>query len=245
MDNIKNIIFDYGNVIFALDFNKSRQAWTDLGITDPDAFYSHQTQDKIFTDLDQGLVSDAEFREYIRRILNKPELTDAQIDNAWNALLVGVPAGNHELLLRLKQKYRTFLLSNTNAIHHKYFTAYLKNEYGLEGNDSLFEKVYYSHLVNKRKPNAEIFHQVLDENNLNPAETLFIDDSPQHIIAAGKLGIQTHLLTAPETIQSFFRDKFCWNVGMLECWKIRTSSLKAIRFCYRHALHASALVVML
>jgi len=206
MQNIKNIIFDYGNVIFALDFNKSRQAWTDLGIADPDAFYSHQTQDKIFTYLDQGLVSDADFRKYIRHTLDKPELTDAQIDNAWNALLIGVPAGNHELLLSLKPTYRTFLLSNTNAIHHKYFTNYLKNEYGLDGNDSLFEKVYYSHLVKKRKPNAEIFQQVLDENTLDPSETLFIDDSAQHIVAANKLGIQTHLLTAPETIQSFFRE---------------------------------------
>jgi len=204
MDNIKNIIFDYGNVIFALDFNKSRQAWTDLGITDPDAFYSHQTQDKIFTDLDQGLVGEGEFRDYIRGIIKNPQLTDEQIDAAWNALLIGVAPGNHELLLSLKPRYRTFLLSNTNSIHYNHFTGYLEKEYGMAGNHTLFEKVYYSHKMGKRKPNADIFQQVLDENNLNPAETLFIDDSQPNISAAQQLGLHTYLLTAPETIQSFF-----------------------------------------
>jgi putative hydrolase of the HAD superfamily len=59
--------------------------------------------------------------------------------------------------------------------------------------------------MGKRKPDAEIFQQVLDENNLDPAETLFIDDSLQHIEGAKKLGIQTYLMTAPDTIQSFIK----------------------------------------
>jgi putative hydrolase of the HAD superfamily len=204
MQNIKNIIFDYGNVIFTLDFQKSKQAWNDLGIENADAFYSHKVQDKIFTDFESGNVGAAEFREYIRKVLNNPQLTDGQIDNAWNSLLVGVPEGNHELLLSLKPKYRTFLLSNINPIHYDYIMSYLKGAFGFEGNSHLFEKVYYSHLVGKRKPGAEIFKQVLDENNLAPAETLFIDDSAPNIEAAKNLGIQTYLMTAPDNIQKLF-----------------------------------------
>jgi FMN phosphatase YigB (HAD superfamily) len=204
MDNIKNIIFDYGNVIFTLDFKRSRQAWLDLGIADPDSFYSHYAQDNIFTEMDRGAVSEAEFRDHIRKIADKPGLTDAEIDGAWNALLVGVAPANHELLLRVKDQYRTFLLSNTNSIHHRWFTEYLKNEHGLQGNEPLFEKVYYSHIMGKRKPDAEIFQQVLDENTLDPAETLFIDDTAQHIEGAKKLGIQTYLMTAPDSIQLLF-----------------------------------------
>ncbi|HZY39619.1 MAG TPA: HAD family phosphatase [Mucilaginibacter sp.] len=204
LENIKNIIFDYGNVIFALDFNKSRQAWIDLGIDNADTFYSHKVQDKIFTEFESGDVRAEEFRAYIRKILEKPQLTDDQIDHAWNSLLVGVPEGNHELLLSLKPRYRTFLLSNINPIHYDHIMRYLKTDFGFEGNDHLFEKVYYSHLVGKRKPDAAIFEQVLNENNLDPAETLFIDDSPQHIEGAKKLGINTYLLTAPDNIQSLF-----------------------------------------
>jgi len=205
MQNIKNIIFDYGNVIFTLDFLKSRQAWQDLGIDNAGTFYGHKVQDEIFTSFERGDVTADEFRARIREILNKPELTDEQIDYAWNSLLIGVPGGNHELLLSLKSKYRTFLLSNINVIHYDYIMNYLKNDFGFEGNDHLFEKTYYSHLIGKRKPEAEIFEQVLKENDLDPAETLFIDDSPQHIATAQKLGIRTYLMTAPDTIQAFFK----------------------------------------
>jgi len=205
MNSIKNIIFDYGNVIFNLDFMKSRQAWSDLGVDNADTFDGHKVQDMIFDGFETGGVSADEFRDHIRKISGKPDLTDQQSDHAWNSLLVGVPEGNHELLLRLKPKYRTFLLSNNNAIHYEFIVNYLKNQFGFDSNEHLFEKTYYSHLVGKRKPDAAIFEQVLHENDLDPAETLFIDDSPQHIASAKTLGIQTYLMTAPDTIQAFFR----------------------------------------
>jgi glucose-1-phosphatase len=205
MKNIKNIIFDYGNVIFALDFLKSQQAWKELGIDNAHEFYSHKLQDPTFTAFERGDITPEYFRERIRQITGNDDLTDKQIDNAWNSLLLGITDGNHELLLDLKKKYRTFLLSNINAIHYDYIMNYLKTEFDFEGNDHLFEKTYYSHLTGKRKPEMEIFELVLTENNLNPAETLFIDDSPQHIATAQKLGIQTYLMTAPDTIQKLFK----------------------------------------
>ena len=205
MQNIKNIIFDYGNVIFDLDFLKGQQAWTELGIADPGQFYGRKVQDPVFDDFERGDISAESFREHIREKIGNPGLTDEQIDHAWNSLLIGVPAGNHELLLELKPKYRTFLLSNINAIHYDYIMKYLKDEFGFEGNGHLFEKTYYSHLAGKRKPNADIFEQVLSENNLDPAETLFIDDNAQNIAAAQKLGIQTYLMATPDSVQLLFK----------------------------------------
>jgi putative hydrolase of the HAD superfamily len=204
MKNIKNIIFDYGNVIFSLDFFKGQQAWIALGIENPGQFYGHKVQDPVFDKFETGEITPEIFRNHIREKLGKPGITDEQIDSAWNSMLVGVAPGNHELLLNLKLKYRTFLLSNINAIHYDYIHKYLKKEFGFDGNGHLFEKIYYSHLVGKRKPHTAIFEQVLRENNLDPAETLFIDDSPQHIAGAQKLGLQTYLLTAPDSLQKFF-----------------------------------------
>jgi FMN phosphatase YigB (HAD superfamily) len=204
MQNIKNIIFDYGNVIFNINFTQVQDAWKKLGINNADDFYGHKHQDPVFNLLERGEISPEGFRNRIREVTNKPNLTDEQIDGAWNAIFVGIPQGNHDLLLKVKDKYRTFLLSNINAIHYDYVHRYLKNEYGMDNNDGLFEKTYYSHLTGKRKPEPEIFEQVLNENNLNPAETLFIDDSPQHLETAKKLGLQTFLMTAPDTIQKFF-----------------------------------------
>jgi putative hydrolase of the HAD superfamily len=204
MQNIKNIIFDYGNVIFHIDFKRVQQAWKDLGINNADEFYGHRQQDPVFNQLEKGEITNAQFRDRIRRLTNRHDLTDQQIDDAWNAIFIGIPPENHRLLLKIKPKYRTFLLSNTNAIHYDYFNNYVKEHFNLDGNDSLFERTYYSHLMGKRKPDAEIFEQVLHENHLDPAETLFIDDSPQHLEIAKKLGLQTFLMTAPDTITQFF-----------------------------------------
>jgi len=205
MQNIKNIIFDYGNVIFNIDYTKVQEAFKKLGINNVEDFYGHKQQDAVFNALERGDISNAEFRDRIREISGKPELTNEQIDNAWNAIFLEIPEGNHDLLLKAKSKYRTFLLSNTNAIHYDYFNDYLKKHYNLDNNDAMFEKTYFSHIVRKRKPESAIFAQVLTENNLKPEETLFIDDSPQHLVTAKALGIQTYLMTAPDNIQQFFK----------------------------------------
>jgi FMN phosphatase YigB (HAD superfamily) len=204
MINIKNIIFDYGNVIFSIDFSLAQKAWAKLGITDVEQFFGHRQQDDIFSALEKGEISTEKFRNRVREKADNITLSDEQIDAAFNTMLLGIADGNHNLLLKVKAKYRTFLLSNINAIHYEWIMDHLKSKYNFEGNDHLFEKVYYSHLMGKRKPNADIFEQVLAENNLKPAETLFIDDSPQHLATAEKLGLQVYLMKAPDTIQAFF-----------------------------------------
>jgi FMN phosphatase YigB (HAD superfamily) len=203
MQNIKNFIFDYGNVIFSIDFGRVQQSLKGLGISNVDEFYGHLKQDEIFDQFDRGHITAAEFRNRIREKAGNSSLTDEEIDTAWNSILVGIADGNHELLLSLKDKYRTFLLSNINEIHFDFIMKYLKKEFGFVNNDHLFEKVYYSHFTGMRKPEIAIFEKVLSENGLNPAETLFIDDSPQHLEAAKSLGIQTFLMTAPDTILAF------------------------------------------
>jgi HAD superfamily hydrolase (TIGR01509 family) len=205
MPSIKNIIFDYGNVIYDIDFSIAQKAWTDLGVTNIESFYGHGQQSALFDAFDKGEITAALFRDQIRLITKNDNLTDEQIDTAWNSMLLGIQPGTHELLLQLKAKYRTFLLSNNNAIHYNHIMGQLKREYNFDGNDHLFEKVYYSHFMGMRKPNANIFEFVLNDNKLIPAETLFIDDSPQHLATAKKLGIQTFLLTAPDTLQAYIK----------------------------------------
>ena len=138
MQKIKNIILDYGNVIFMIDFAKSQQAFTQLGITNVDKVFAHHGQIKIFDDFDRGLITAAEFRQGIRELTENLELTDEQIDKAWNALLIGVPAGKHEILLALKEKYRSFLLSNNNEIHYACCMKHIQEHYGIADNSGFF-----------------------------------------------------------------------------------------------------------
>lgn len=210
MQKIKNIIFDYGNVIFLLDFPRLRQAFVNLGMQNADAFFSHTAQSQVMDALDRGQITAVEFRNAIRQAVGRTDLTDEQINEAWNTLLVGVPDGYHELLLQLKQQYRTFLLSNNNEIHYKRIMDYLKDEYEMLDNSVFFERDYYSHLMGMRKPDAEIFTFVLDTHDLTPHETLFIDDSPQHIAAAKQLGIQAQLLQPGDTLPDLLERTGVW-----------------------------------
>ena len=203
MQHIKNIIFDYGNVIFDIDFQKTQHSFTELGIKNVERFFAHTGHDPIFNEFETGSISSAEFRDVIRRITGQPNLTDTQIDNAWNTLLIGIPPINHDILLKAKEKYRTFLLSNINEIHMDYINQYLKQEFGIETNDVFFEKVYYSHLVRLRKPNREIFEFVARDSNLLPEETLYIDDSPQHLKTAQEMGFNTYLMTKNDSLEKF------------------------------------------
>ncbi|MBC7416610.1 MAG: HAD family phosphatase [Pedobacter sp.] len=206
MQQIKNVIFDFGNVIFEIDFKKAQQSFADLGITNVDDFFAHKGHTNLFDDLETAKISPSEFRSGIRTTANKPNLSDVQIDDAWNSLLIGSFEDNNKALLEMREKYRTFLLSNSNEIHYDWIMDYIKSAFNLENYDDYFERAYFSQQMKLRKPNKEIFEQVIQENNLIPAATLFIDDSPQHLEGAKKLGLQTLLMTEkPSNLRSFLQ----------------------------------------
>ncbi len=185
---IKNIIFDLGGVILNIDYNLTAQSFKNLGIANFDEIYSQSSQTNLFDKMEKGLMSPREFRDAIRSV-SGIQLSDFDIDKAWNAMLLDLPGERIELLLNLKQNYRTFLLSNTNSIHYDAYTANLREEKGIDGLAPLFEKEYFSHLVGMKKPDAEIFLHVLNDAGLDIEETIFIDDSIQHVEGARKVGL--------------------------------------------------------
>src|SRR6185437_3496845 len=128
-------------------------------------------------------------------------LEEQQIINAWNAMLLDFPVRRLQLLQQLRLHYDLFLLSNTNEVHEEAFNEILMQAFGIPNIGTFFDKVYYSHRVGMRKPDKEIFQHILDENGIKPEETLFIDDSPQHIATAQSLGIQTIYLEKGMTIE--------------------------------------------
>ena len=139
------------------------------------------------------MISSQDFREELKKQC-KPGTSDADIDAAWNAMLLDLPKKRLDLLLNIKNTYRTFLLSNTNEIHMVFINNYLQKMFQIKNLEKHFEKVYLSYEVKMRKPDAEIFELILNQNNLLKEETLFIDDSLQHVDSARSLGLSTILL---------------------------------------------------
>src|SRR5690554_1000258 len=202
---VKNIIFDLGGVILDVDYSRPVEAFEKLGAKDFDEVFTQQHQDEFFSAFERGDITPSQFRKKLRKYL-PDEVTDEAIDDAWCTILGELPSDRIVLLKMLaRMNYRLFLLSNTNSIHIRVFTAYLDQTYGKNLFKHLFEKVYYSSQMGLRKPSHEIFEFVLKENNLKASETLFIDDSIQHIEAAKKIGIQTAFLQEPQTINDYFK----------------------------------------
>jgi HAD superfamily hydrolase (TIGR01509 family) len=201
--NYKNIIFDLGGVILNLDFTRTEKAFAELGLTDFDSIYSKSKQQAVFDVFEKGEMSASQFRNEMRKYLNE-NISDKQIDTAWNAMLLDLPKARLNLLAKLKKDHSLFLLSNTNEIHYNSFTSYFAKEHQMKDLSHIFIKEYFSHQIGKRKPDAEIFEYVLNENALDPTQTLFIDDSIQHIEGAKKCGVNGLWLEKGGTILELF-----------------------------------------
>ena len=197
---IKNIIFDLGGVILDIDYHLTRDAFVKLGIVNFDELYSQKKQEHFFDDFEIGKISEKEFFNEIRKS-SKLDLSNSEIEHAWNALLQTIPEKRILWLEELKNDYRIFLLSNTNAIHIKAFTKYLHDSYGDDMLKEHFEKTYYSSEIGMRKPNHDIFEFVLKDNNLDVSETAFIDDSVQHVKGSIDIGLKGILLEKGEKVE--------------------------------------------
>lgn len=200
--SIKNLVFDLGGVILDLAVDQTIQAFATLaGISNEKATSIFHTSPE-FNRYEKGGMTDQQFRDFLKSAYT-PTSTDAEIDYAWNQMLRGIPVRKLELLETLKKTYNVLLLSNTNEIHLSYINSTLlpKNAKSL---DQYFHKAYYSHRMLKRKPDAEIFEQVLAENNLIPNQTLFLDDNLMNVKGAESVGIKTVHVTTPDLILTYF-----------------------------------------
>lgn len=193
MKGIKNIIFDLGGVIINLDFNLTIFEFNKLSQIPFESIYSRAKQNELFNDFEIGKIEEREFFSELKKHIRYTGPTEHLV-NAWNLMLLDVPEQRLDMLIDLKLKYNTFLLSNTNETHIKAFEKDLYRKNGVRNFNDYFEKVYYSSRVGMRKPDKEIFELLLKENKLKPEETVFIDDSDQHVKGAGNCGINSYLL---------------------------------------------------
>jgi FMN phosphatase YigB (HAD superfamily) len=204
---IKHIIFDLGGVLLNIDYTLTEKAFLGAGIENFDELFSKLHQSSLFDNWEMGLITKEEFVKAMQQVSDVP-ITEAQIWAAWNAMLLDFPVRRLQILQQLRLYYDLFLLSNTNEVHEEAFNAILMQAHGIPNIGVFFDKVYFSHRVGLRKPMKEIFSRVLVDNQLRPEQTLFIDDSPQHIEGAKNLGIQTIYLEKGMTIEKdVFKNK--------------------------------------
>ena len=187
MQKIKNIIFDLGGVLVGLDGQRCINAFDAIGAHEISTYVrDHRTED-LFFDAEVGNITQDEFCDEVRRI-TRCAAPDAAIVDAWNRLLTEIPDVKKQRLLELHDRYRLYLLSNTNVMHWNLCADHLFR-YGRWGLNDYFDACFLSYEMHLYKPCEEIFRRTIEEAGVKADETLFVDDLPANCEAARALGL--------------------------------------------------------
>ena len=112
---LKNIIFDFGNVLLTIDEPKALKALAALlkGELEPEAV--KKMLYPWFLQFETGSIS---VDILLNKVLDfsKKTTTPRMIIDAWNSMLIGIPLQRFEMLEKLTENYDIYLLSNTNII---------------------------------------------------------------------------------------------------------------------------------
>lgn len=186
---VKNLLFDLGGVIMNFRRQNAVDALIKIGMADADSFLGDYAQQGPFLKLEEGAISESEFRNEIR-VLIPVDVTDEQIDDAFCHFLLGIPKYRLDALETLHKSYKIYMLSNTNSIM---WNSVISDEFKKAGHDInyYFDGVVTSFEAKCVKPDAKIFNSVVENFNIKPEETIFFDDSQANIDAAAALGFKT------------------------------------------------------
>jgi len=198
------LIFDLGNVIIDIDYQRSLnliKSMVPASLDEKvDFFYAtdfHKAYEK-------GLIDSKKFRDEVR-VYFEQDWSDAEVDYLWNSLLGKIPAERLELVSKLKQSYRVGVLSNTNEIHIQAVYELLKSDFGMDRFEPLFDHVYYSHEMGLAKPSEAIYTAMLDNLDTTADRVVFFDDLEANVIGAKSVGIHAIQVTGPMVLFDFFR----------------------------------------
>ena len=202
MKNVKTIIFDLGGVLLDLHLDKCLKAFTNIGFPRFSKYINAYAQQGFFLLLEQGKITTEEFCEEVRR-LSGTDTPDTAIIHALEQFAETIPEYKLSLLLELRKRYAVFMLSNCNKITIDYLSRTEFNKQGLAIND-YFDRLYLSYKMGYTKPDPLIFKKLIADSNIDPQETLFLDDGQDNILTASKLGFQTYLVKPKEDFRHLF-----------------------------------------
>jgi FMN phosphatase YigB (HAD superfamily) len=188
-DRIDAVIFDLGGVIINIDPSRTYNAFAELAakpLAEVKANFDHL---QVFERYESGQLDDEAFLALLTEAVGKP-IERQQLIEAWNALLLEIPARKLHVINELSSKYRIFLLSNTNSIHFREVEQILNRQHGIRDFKQLMEGVILSYEVKMRKPELQIYGHLARTFKLEPSRSLFIDDSLPNVEGAKSVGFE-------------------------------------------------------
>lgn len=196
--DIRAAVFDLGEVVLHVDLERTLSAWTSAGASADRVrdFYRTETEYRRF---ERGEIDAKAYHRILVDHVGHPLSFQAFLDG-WNAMLGETIDGIVDLLTRLEGRLRLVALSNTNCEHEKIWSA--RNADALR----YFERVFTSHDIGSRKPEPACFQAVLDYLALPAESVVMVDDRPDNIDAAVRLGMKGITATDPTQIARRLED---------------------------------------
>ena len=187
------ILFDFGNVILDFSYDLTFKKWAELTSFDYNFFRTHFKFDKKLVEFEKGDISSQDYFNYITKLLDISWDFET-FESGWNCIYIGIDSQMTSLLKRLKQKYKLYLLTNTNELHancwKKKYPDILIN----------FNGIFCSHELHSHKPEPEIYEDVLKIIDIDPKYVLFVDDNKENILGAKQVGIDGIVAISAEQI---------------------------------------------
>lgn len=195
------VIFDFGGVLLDLDLDSTAKAFAALGIPDFKRLFTLYHASPVFLDLEIGKTDPKAFAEGIIREIGH-SVSEQEVFDAWNTILGDFRQESLAFVNRLRKTMPVFLYSNTNIIHYEVFQQKIAETTPYAHLNDLFHRAYYSHEMGMRKPHPEGYLHILEQEGLQAADTLFVDDNLDNILGAKSVGLMTHHLQSEERIET-------------------------------------------
>jgi len=191
---IRVIIFDIGRVLVRVDIRRAQTGLAKgLSLT-PEELWSAIEKDPRWNDWQEGRISARDWYLNLSARLGIP-LDFEQFTAVWNTAFDPEPIHSSRLFAGLARRYRLGLLSNTDPIH----VAKLESSYDFF---RFFPPAMrtYSCAIGVSKPNPLIYRKALKACRAHAEETIYIDDIPAYVEAAGRLGLSGIHFQSPEQL---------------------------------------------
>lgn len=197
--DVRAVLFDLGGVVLDVDFDRAFEVWARYSRMPVAELRQNFHVDEPYEHHETGRLDAEGYFAHLRQVLQL-ECDHEAIRSGYNAVLVAEIEETVRLLDAVRAQVPCYAISNTNAVHveeiERAFPQLLPR----------FTRVFTSHEIGHRKPNAEAFHHVLREIGVPPAQTLLFDDLQPNCDAAMAIGMQAVLVRGPEDVRSGLKE---------------------------------------
>ncbi|WP_421764973.1 HAD family hydrolase [Ekhidna sp.] len=197
LQGVDAIIFDFGNVLIDLDYPRVIRRFSEVAKKNTDEIEEMVVTAPVLQQFERGMIDPAEFRAEINKLLGT-NMGERQFESIWNSMLKSITKERMDKVLKIGEKYRTYILSNTNIIHEIAYEEMIMEETGKASLRDFVDEVFYSHEIGLRKPNLNCYEYVIDEIDNYPSRMLFLDDRLDNVEAAQIAGMKAVQVLDPD-----------------------------------------------